>query len=128
MKINRGYTQSPNKYRSLNLHLSDLREYKRKLSRMLLISILSILAAAFLGWNAYDASQLTLKNCMEANNKMNIAASEALVSMNARSRELNDLLSGPKVDLDKALVAVQDLRVATGVLRGHLFGLGERIE
>lgn len=128
MKIHRSYTQSPNKYRSLNLHLSDIREYKRRLSRLALISILSLLAAAFLAWNVWDASKLTLDNCMEANNKMNLAATEALVAMQARSRELGDILSRQKVDVEKALVAVQDLRVATGVLRGHLYGLGEKAE
>jgi type VI protein secretion system component VasK len=123
VKIERRYTQSPGKFRSLNTHLADLRDFKRKLSRLILITVLSISAAAFLAWNVYDASQLHLKHCMEANTKMNLAATEALVAMNVRSRELNQLLSGPKVDLDKALEAVQDLRVATGVLRGHLYGL-----
>lgn len=121
MKVNHGYTQSPGRYRSLNLHLADLREQKRKLSRLILTTVGCILGAAFLAWNVYDASQLQLKYCMEANSKMNLAATEALVAMNTRSRELNELLSGPKVDLNKAMLAVQDLRVATGVLRAHLF-------
>jgi hypothetical protein len=125
MKINRGYTQSPNKFRSLNTHLADLREYKRKLSRLIWITLGCLLAVAFLVWNAYDAHQLKMTTCMEYNNKMNLAAAEALVAMQARSHELNDLLSGPKVNIEKALLAVQDLRMATGVLRGHLFNLTE---
>lgn len=123
MKINQGYNQSPAKFRSLNMHLSELREYKRRLSRLIGVSLISILAASFLAWNVYDASQLQLKNCMEANNKMNIAASEALVAMNTRSRELNEILAGQRIDVDKALLAVQDLRTATGVLRAHLFDI-----
>lgn len=126
MTIKRGYTQAPAKYRSLNTHLADLRDYRRKLSRLVLISLGSIVAAAFLAWNAYDASKLQLKNCMEANNKMNLAAAEALVAMQTRSHELNELLSGPKVDVQRAMLAVQDLRAATGVLRGHLFNLTEK--
>jgi hypothetical protein len=102
-----------------------LRDYKRKLSRYILISTGSMIAIGFLIWNAYDASQLNLKHCMESNINMNLAATEALVAMNVRSRELNELLSKDKVDIEAALLAVQDLRVATGVLRGHLYKLTE---
>jgi predicted MarR family transcription regulator len=122
MKLDRGYTQSPGRFRSLNAHLADLRDYERKLSRLVLISLGSLFAVAFLVWNAYDAYQLKLNACMESNINMNLAATEALVAMNVRSRELNELLSKDKVDVKSALEAVQDLRVATGVLRGHLFG------
>jgi hypothetical protein len=126
MKINRGYNQAPGKYKSLNTHLADLRDYRRKITRLILITLGSLLVVAFLIWNAFDAYQLKLTNCTEANIKMNLAAAEALVAMQTRSHELNDLMSRQKIDVEKALLAVQDLRVATGVLRGHLFNITEK--
>jgi hypothetical protein len=125
MTINRWYTQSSARYHSLNRHLSDLRDRRRRIRNAIGIGAAALFAVGFLAWNVYDAYQLTLENCMEANNKMNLAAAEALVAMQTRSHELNHLLSGPRVDINAALAAVQDLRVATGVLRGHLFGLTE---
>jgi hypothetical protein len=58
--------------------------------------------------------------------KFSIESSTALVELNNKAHEFNDVISRQHVDQKQALLLIQEIRTAAGILRSELLAAMDR--